>query len=53
MTSGSSVQNLSLVTLTLNMPGFLQTGMTLGGGRFCPHPHDFCLNDPIDLKFGM
>ena len=41
--------------LTLNRPGFLQIGMAGGGGggeRFCPLCN-FCLNGPIDLKFGM
>ena len=39
--------------LTLNRPGFLQIGMAGDGGRFCPPPRNFCLNGPIDLKFGM
>ena len=40
--------------LTLNRPGFLQIDMA-GGGQILPPPPlcSFCLNGPIDLKFGM
>ena len=40
-----------IVFLTLKSPSFWQIGMA-GGGRFCLLCN-FCLNGPIDLKFGM
>ena len=38
--------------LTLNRSGFVQIGMA-GGGQILPPLCNFCLNGPIDLKFGM
>ena len=40
----------------LNRPGFVQIGMALvgrGEGQILPPLRNFCLNSPIDLKFGM
>ena len=42
----------STPSLTLNRTGFLQIGMA-GEGRFCSPLCNFCLNGPIDLRFGM
>ena len=38
--------------LTLNRPGFLQIGMARRGQILSPLCN-FCLNGPIDMKFGM
>ena len=38
--------------LILNRPGFLQIGMA-GGGAYSAPLCNFCLDGPIDLKFGM
>ena len=38
--------------LTLNRPGFLQIGMARGGQILSSLLCNFCLNGPIDLKFG-
>ena len=45
-------KNVQKRCLTLNRPGFLQIGMARGG-RICPPLCNFCLDGPIDLKFGM
>ena len=42
-----------MLSLTLNRPGFLQIGMAGGGQILPPALCNFCLNGPIDLKFGM
>ena len=41
-----------LLNLTLNRLGFLQIGMAGAGADSAPL-RNFCLNGPIDLKFGM
>ena len=51
--SFSGILRGCLSHLTLNMPGFLQTGMAGRGGGDSSHLCNFCLNGPIDLKFGM
>ena len=38
--------------LTQNRPGFLQIGKA-GGGQILSPLRNFCLDGPIDLKFGM
>ena len=53
---------MSVSFLILNRLGFLQIGMAGGGGggggvggghNLPPPPCNFCLDSPIDLKFGM
>ena len=46
------VEGIRLHLLTLNRPGFLQIGMARGGAYSAPLCN-FCLDGPIDLKFGM